>query len=93
MDAPKTHRNRISKYIVRCQRLLHCLQKASGKYSKQLVLHALELKVITLFIQRRGITRPVVIPNWKEVPVFVIKNNLRTAGITREEYFYLLKKL
>ena len=42
---------------------------------------------------KEGIARPVVIPNWKEVPVFVIKNNLRTAGITREEYFYLLKKL
>ena len=42
---------------------------------------------------KEGIVRPVVIPNWKEVPVFVIKNNLRTAGITREEYFHLLKKL
>ncbi len=42
---------------------------------------------------KEGIVRPVVIPNWKEIPVFVIKNNLRTAGITREEYFHLLKKL
>ncbi|HJP19876.1 MAG: type II toxin-antitoxin system HicA family toxin [Nitrospinota bacterium] len=42
---------------------------------------------------KKGIARPVVIPNWKEVPVFIIKNNLRTAGITREEYFHLLKKL
>ncbi|MBI4690730.1 MAG: type II toxin-antitoxin system HicA family toxin [Nitrospirae bacterium] len=40
-----------------------------------------------------GITRPVVIPNWPEVPVFVIKNNLRSANISREEYFDLLKKL
>lgn len=42
---------------------------------------------------KEGITRPVVIPDWKEVPVFVIKNNLRTAGITREEYFTLLKEV
>ncbi len=42
---------------------------------------------------RSGVTRPVVIPDWKEIPVFIIKNNLRTAGITREEYFSLLKKV
>lgn len=42
---------------------------------------------------KQGIARPVVIPDWKEVPVFIIKNNLRTAGITREEYFSLLEKI
>lgn len=41
---------------------------------------------------KKGIARPVVIPNWNDIPVFIIKNNLRTAGITREEYFSLLKK-
>ena len=39
-----------------------------------------------------GISRPIVIPDWNEVPVFIIKNNLRTAGITREEYFALLNE-
>jgi len=39
---------------------------------------------------KEGISRPVVIPDWKEVPVFIIKNNLRTAGITREEYLSML---
>jgi len=42
---------------------------------------------------QEGVPRPVVIPDWKEVPVFIIKNNLRTAGITREEYFSLLKRI
>jgi predicted RNA binding protein YcfA (HicA-like mRNA interferase family) len=42
---------------------------------------------------KKGVWRPVVIPNWKEVPVFIIKNNLRTAGITREEYFSLLEEI
>lgn len=42
---------------------------------------------------KEGIPRPVVIPSWKEVPVFIIKNNLRTAGISREEYFALLEKV
>jgi len=42
---------------------------------------------------KQGVPRPVVIPDWKEVPVFIIKNNLRTAGISRDEYFLLLAKI
>jgi len=42
---------------------------------------------------KKGVTRPIVIPDWPEVPVFIIKNNLRSAGISREEYFSLLKKV
>lgn len=40
-----------------------------------------------------GISRPVVIPDWPEVPVFIIKNNLRTATMSREEYFALLERI
>jgi len=40
-----------------------------------------------------AVARPVVIPDWDEVPVFIIKNNLRTAGISRDEYFELLGKV
>ena len=40
---------------------------------------------------KEGIKRPVVIPTYKQVPVFIIKNNLRSARISREEYFRLLK--
>jgi predicted RNA binding protein YcfA (HicA-like mRNA interferase family) len=40
---------------------------------------------------RPGIKRPLVIPKYKSVPVFVIKNLIRTAGITRERFFSLLK--
>jgi len=39
---------------------------------------------------REGVIRPIVIPDWPEVPVFIIKNNLRSAGISRDEYFALL---
>lgn len=42
---------------------------------------------------KKGVLRPVVIPDWPEVPVFIIKNNLRTAGITREDYFSILGKI
>jgi predicted RNA binding protein YcfA (HicA-like mRNA interferase family) len=42
---------------------------------------------------REGVIRPIIIPNWPEVPVFIIKNNLRSAGISREEYFELLGEI
>ena len=37
-----------------------------------------------------GSARPVVIPAYREVPVFVIRKNLKTAGVSRDEYFRLL---
>lgn len=41
---------------------------------------------------KQGISRPIVIPTYDEVPVSIIKNNLTTAGISRKEYFELLSK-
>ena len=40
-----------------------------------------------------GVLRPIVIPDWREIPVFIIKNNLRSANIGREEYFTLLAEV
>jgi hypothetical protein len=37
-----------------------------------------------------GVLRPLVIPRYDALPVFIIKNILRTAGISREQYFELL---
>ena len=37
-----------------------------------------------------GIARPVVFPRVKEVSVFIVKNNLRTAGMSRARYFELI---
>ena len=45
-----------------------------------------------LIYTKRSVPRPVVIPKYSTVPVFIIKNNLRTAGISRERYLELLKK-
>lgn len=42
---------------------------------------------------KKGVIRPIVIPDWSEVPVFIIKNNLRSSGISREEYFQLLDEV
>jgi len=41
---------------------------------------------------KKGFVRPVVIPKYKNVPVFIIKNNLRTAKISVEEFLKTLKK-
>lgn len=45
-----------------------------------------------MIFTKAGILRPVVIPRYDALPVFIIKNILRTAGITRERYFELLDR-
>ncbi len=40
-----------------------------------------------------GAIRPVVIPKYKEVPTFVIKNNMRIIGMSRDKYLELLMKV
>ena len=40
-----------------------------------------------------GAKRPVVIPKYKEVPVFLIRNNMRVIGMTADEYLSILKKV
>ncbi|MEK9135417.1 MAG: type II toxin-antitoxin system HicA family toxin [Patescibacteria group bacterium] len=46
-----------------------------------------------LIYTKAGISRPIVIPKYKEIPVFVIKNNLRAAGINREKYLEILERI
>ncbi len=41
---------------------------------------------------KAGASRPVVIPTYREVPVFIIRNNLKTAGMSRDDYFKLLEQ-
>ncbi len=40
-----------------------------------------------------GAKRVVVIPEYEEVDVEIIKNNMRTAGMSREDYFRLLAEV
>ena len=42
-----------------------------------------------LVFTKLGVIRPVVIPKYAAVPVFIIKNNLRTAGMSLDRYFKL----
>jgi hypothetical protein len=43
-----------------------------------------------LVLAKPSVIRPVVIPKYAAVLVFVIKNNLRAGGISRDRYFELL---
>ena len=47
-------------------------------------------RAITMVMAKLGAIRPVVIPKYASVPVFLIKNNRRTSGMSRERYFKLL---
>jgi len=40
-----------------------------------------------------GAIRPVVIPKYREVPVFIIKNNMKVIGMSRETYLELASKV
>ena len=40
-----------------------------------------------------GAKRAVVIPEYDEVDVEIVKNNMRTVGMTREQYFDLLARV
>ena len=44
-------------------------------------------------LKKEGAKRRLVVPKYKNIPVFIIKNNLETAGISRQRYFDLLKKV
>jgi predicted RNA binding protein YcfA (HicA-like mRNA interferase family) len=39
-----------------------------------------------------GAIRPVVIPKYKEVPVFIIRNNMKVVGMSIEKYLSLLER-
>jgi predicted RNA binding protein YcfA (HicA-like mRNA interferase family) len=43
--------------------------------------------------KKEGLKRPIIVPMINDIPVFIIQNNLKTLGITREEYFKLLDKI
>ena len=46
-----------------------------------------------LVFHHPGAKRPVVIPKYKEVPVFIIKNNMKVIGLSVKKYLSLLQKV
>ncbi len=67
-------------------KVLHCVVISLGfTFSRQEGSHRIYTK--------KGCIRPLVIPaHTKELAVSIIKSNLKTAGITRDEYFKTLHK-
>jgi predicted RNA binding protein YcfA (HicA-like mRNA interferase family) len=59
--------------------------KAGFKFDRQKGSHRSYIK--------KGILRPVVIPTYEEVPVVIIMNCIRTAGISREDYLKSLTEI
>ena len=45
-----------------------------------------------LIYTKTGVLRPIVIPKYRALPVFIIRNNLRSAALSRERYFELLER-
>lgn len=44
-------------------------------------------------MRKSGAIRPLIIPDKKNIPVFIILNNIRTAGISREDYLNALEDI
>ena len=42
---------------------------------------------------RDGIPRPIIIPKYDEIGLDIIKSNMRSAGMSREEYLKYLNSL
>lgn len=42
---------------------------------------------------RVGLKRPIVLPTYKSLPLFIIRNNLRLLNISIETHFQILKKM
>ncbi|HCM82268.1 MAG: hypothetical protein UV63_C0006G0005 [Microgenomates group bacterium GW2011_GWC1_43_11] len=46
-----------------------------------------------LIYSRPGLKRPIVITADKEIPVFIIRNNLRTLEMSPDEYTNIIEQL
>jgi predicted RNA binding protein YcfA (HicA-like mRNA interferase family) len=66
-------------------KVLVCIFERAG-------FHCVRTEGDHMVLTKPGVLRPAVIPKYKAIPVFVIKNNLRTGGLNRDEYFRLLRE-
>lgn len=46
-----------------------------------------------LIYWKSGIKRPLVVPKITDIPEMVVLNNLKTLGVSREEYFKIIEKI
>lgn len=68
---------------VHYQRLIGVFEQEGFRFDRQEGDHLIYVKA--------GVRRPLVIPTYRTVPIFIIKNLLRTSGMSRERYFELLR--
>jgi predicted RNA binding protein YcfA (HicA-like mRNA interferase family) len=68
---------------VHFQRLVRVFEQAGFRNDRQEADHLIYVKA--------GVRRPIMIPMYQAVPLFIIKNRLRTPGISRDRYFEFLK--
>lgn len=60
------------------------LKKAGCRFDRQEGDHRI--------YKRDDLKRPIVLPMCGDLPVFIILNNLRTLGLSRDQYFKFLSK-
>ncbi|MDO8803457.1 MAG: type II toxin-antitoxin system HicA family toxin [Elusimicrobiota bacterium] len=70
---------------VDCKTLLKLFQKFGCQYKRKEGSH----HILTF----PGAKRAVVIPEYSQIDVEIIKNNMRIVGMSREQYFSLLDGL
>ncbi len=69
---------------VNYQRLVCVFEKVGFNYFRTSGDH--------LVYTKNGCARPLVIPKYANVPIFIIKNLMRSCDMSREVYFDLLSK-
>ena len=69
-----------------CQRLSRSRQSGCEKCLTARV-YLPENRRRSLCFSKSGVKRPLVIPDWDDVPVFIIKNNLKSAGYPGKNIF------
>jgi predicted RNA binding protein YcfA (HicA-like mRNA interferase family) len=68
---------------VHFERLTRVFERDGFRFDRQEGDHRVYVKA--------GVRRPIMIPMYRAVPVFIVKNLLRTSGMSRERYFELLE--
>ena len=69
---------------VHYQRLIRVFEQDGFHFDRQEGDHRIYVK--------SGSKRPLVIPTYHSVPVFISKNLVRTSGMGRDRYFQLLSQ-
>jgi predicted RNA binding protein YcfA (HicA-like mRNA interferase family) len=67
---------------IHCRKLVRVLESEGFVFVRERGDH--------MIFTKNGLLRPIVVPRYDALPVFIIKNVLRTAQISRERYLELL---